>query len=1246
MADTDGMAIACERIVKELTDRTGFLDLGHLGLTALPKELGTLTHLKVLNLGSSWIDQEGRWRFYRDREDANRLGAADWTFFERLLQLESLAVAGCSIGNIRPLVAARNLTRLILNDNPVSDLSALSNLRTLQSLDCSGTQVSDLSALSNLQTLQTLSCSGTQVSDLSALSNLQTLQSLNCSETQVSDLSALSNLQTLQSLDCWGTQVSDLSALSNLQALQSLDCWGTQVSDLSALSNLQTLQSLDCAGTQVSDLSPLSNLQALQSLDCSGTQVSDLSALSNLQTLESLSCSGSQVSDLSALSNLEGLQSLNCWETQVSDLSALSNLQALQSLLCWRTQVSDLSALSNLQALQSLHCWDTQVSDLSVLSSLAALQSFACSGTQVSDLSVLSNLEALQSLDCSRTQVSDLSALSNLQALRVLNCSETQVNDLSALSNLQALRLLNCSETRVSDLSALSNLQVLESIDCSGTQVSDLGVIAKIPALRRLSASGIPISRIPESLVFKPELKTLQLLNVPETGIPPEVLSKSTHTSCLEELRSHFRDLQKGAVPLSDIKIMVLGNGRIGKTQICRRLRNEPYEEDADSTHGITVTSTRLLLGKNKADDDDDILLHLWDFGGQDIYHGTHALFMQSRAIFFAVWTPESEDRKEHEHRGIRFRNHRLDYWLELVRQFGSANSPVLLIQTRCDKVEDELRGAPAPDELLDKFRFCKLLHYSARENRGRATLDEALIDAVGWVREHQGHATIGIGRLKVRRRLEKLRQDDAALPASDRKHRVISRTFFDQLCEEEGGTSNPEHLLAYLHECGVIFYRPGIFADAIILDQEWALEAIYTVFNREKCWRQLRQLNGRFTQSLLATLVWQEYDEGEQALFIDLMVSAGICFVHRETDPRVHTETEYIAPDLLPEVTEVEEEIGAFWQDEPGEEQVLDFPFEHPGLIRGVVARIGRGAGMNAVYWKGGVCGFERRTHSAIRIDTLPSESENSHSLRIKVRTQRGRAKDLLAQAVEWIEEEARKSGSPAVDYAAKPEAKAVVRKHSRSHRDDKTGELGKMPIPEKPDFGPPPRKAQRTYCVSYAWTKESSDFVDQLCDRARIGGIDVIRDKTHLGLGERISKFMRRLGAGDRVFVILSEKYLRSPFCMSELLEVWRESRQEEDEFLQRIRVYRLPDARIGTPVERMKIAIFWREQFEELNALVKQHGADLLGADDFRRYKLMGDFAFRVGDILSLVMDTLQPKTLDEFEKFNFESESIVR
>jgi internalin A len=59
------------------------------------------------------------------------------------------------------------------------------------------------------------------------------------------------------------------------------------------------------------------------------------------------------------------------------------------------------------------------------------------------------------------------------------------------------------------------------------------------------------------------------------------------------------------------------------------------------------------------------VTLKIWDFGGQDIYHGTHALFLKSRALFPIVWTPHSEAEKVHAHGGFTFRNQLLGYWLD-----------------------------------------------------------------------------------------------------------------------------------------------------------------------------------------------------------------------------------------------------------------------------------------------------------------------------------------------------------------------------------------------------------------------------------------------------------------------------------------------------------------------------------------------------------------------------------------------------
>ena len=98
--------------------------------------------------------------------------------------------------------------------------------------------------------------------------------------------------------------------------------------------------------------------------------------------------------------------------------------------------------------------------------------------------------------------------------------------------------------------------------------------------------------------------------------------------------------------------------------------------------------------------------------------------------------------------------------------------------------------------------------------------------------------------------------------------------------------------------------------------------------------------------------------------------------------------------------------------------------------------------------------------------------------------------------------------------------------------------------------EFTPPPSD-EVEYWVSYGWNDESKALVDRLCEEANRRGKKVLRDLTGLGLGERFSRFMQRLGAGNRVFVILSDKYLKSPNCMYELLEIWRNSKMADEEF-----------------------------------------------------------------------------------------------
>jgi internalin A len=274
---------------------------------------------------------------------------------------------------------------------------------------------------------------------------------------------------------------------------------------------------------------------------------------------------------------------------------------------------------------------------------------------------------------------------------------------------------------------------------------------------------------------------------------------------------------------------------------------------------------------------------------------------------------------------------------------------------------------------------------------------------------------------------------------------------------------------------------------------------------------------------------------------------------------------------------------------------------------------------------------------------------------MRLRIRTQQGRAKDLLQNLVKWVGEEALNCGCKDVIAEQMDEWKPVFPRDPSARRNWNMVEMNvRNPRPatdwiESPEdgrfhpaFDVPPRAAETTYCVSYAWTDESSKTVDRICADALSRGIEIIRDKTHLGLGERISKFMQRLAKGDRIFVILSARYLQSPYCMFELFEIWRQCKLEDKEFLKRIRVFRLPDAKIGSIIERAQVGIYWKQQFEQIDELIKEHGGGIIGGEDFSRYKLMRDFALHVGDILSLVMDTLQPTTIEQLEDFGFVNE----
>jgi internalin A len=954
---------------------------------------------------------------------------------------------------------------------------------------------------------------------------------------------------------------------------------------------------------------------------------------------------------LAEIRRLRRLSTLDCSATDLADLSPLAELKTLTELNFGGTRVSDLSPLKELRALTGLNCSTTNVSDLSPVAGLKALTWLNCSSSRLFDLSPLAELTALTWLDLGNTEVSNLSPLAALTALTYLRFRHTRVRDLQPLAKLSRLETLNCGGTEVLSLDPLAALISLTMLECSFTKVSDLRPLAALPRLRRLFCDCVRIAQLPSALVASPALEVLEITDGSLlSDIPPEVFSrfsKDGDDNCLPRLRAHLADVAAGAEPLRDVKVIVLGNGRIGKTQLCRRLRGLPFEEAADSTHGIGVSTAELPMP-----DRPPALLNLWDFGGQDIYHGTHALFMRTRAIFVVLWTPDSEQ-GVHKHGDLEFENQPLGYWLDYVRHLGGAQSPLLIVQNQCDGGlgrRPSPPDSPALQALAADGRCFQPLGYSAKDETGRDALLEALRLAVTALRGLQGQPMMGSNRLRVRDQLRAWRDADAALPGTaERRHRLVPFADFAALCEQQG-VHDPPGYAEVLHRAGEVWYQPGHFGDRMILDQSWALREIYALFTREDGVHAILRgpgLAGRFTRPLLDRLLWgrptahrEPLTAADQRVLLGLMEQSGICFAHRRGSKDADA-TEYVAPDLLPTRDTVARAIANRWEARTGggAEAAFAFPFLTPAIARTVLSDLGDLAGEDADYWRYGLSLYDADTDAAAEIDEQPDAE--GHGGRLALRTKGEQAGALLENLIDRIDKlnehhgwagrlERTVPGAP--DTCLDP-ARSALEPPVHARRPQRHGPEG--PAPLHPSAPPPSPPEHPEVYVSYNWRREAeSPLVQGLCDAllAR-DGIRVTRERDEMNWGDSIRRFMQQLAAGRCVLVILSAEYLRSPFCMTELHGIWRAVGEWDEAFRRRIVPLVQDDAGIRTLAERLAHAKHWTAERKRLDELLRDCAPseiiDLLGETGYAEWQRINGFCRDIVPMLTLADDMLLPR-----------------
>lgn len=491
------------------------------------------------------------------------------------------------------------------------------------------------------------------------------------------------------------------------------------------------------------------------------------------------------------------------------------------------------------------------------------------------------------------------------------------------------------------------DLSRLEALNLRGNALDGLPELEKMPRLRYLDLCNNQLTEfaLPEALA---ELEHLWLDgNEPLSSPPPEVVRQGRFA-----LRNYFNEMaEQGSEVVYEAKMLILGDAGAGKTTLARKVEDPdaaPPDAVEDTTKGIEVKKLE-LTGASPA-----FTMHIWDFGGQEVYHATHRFFLTKKSLYVLL----CDGRKEEQ----------FDYWLQMQEIYGQDSRLILVVNQKGEMqptlpMSDLRRDYPNVQE--GKPTVVNLV----ADRGGAVSLRRQIERTIRNLPQFERGEQVPKKWVAIRRRLEEI----------DADHIPISE--FRKICIQEGikEKEKQDYLLDFLHDLGAFLHFKDVAGlnKMVILRPAWATSAVYSVLDHTR----KKGDNGHFTRADL-DLVWHcaEYEDYFEELLL-LMEKFELCY--RAPDQ----EGLYIVPSLLPD----DPPAGYEWNNSAVLQVHYQYTFMPKDIIARLIVRQHHLLESPPVMWKRGAV----FSGQGVRVEAVESYRDK----RITIRTDSGgrKAQELL---------------------------------------------------------------------------------------------------------------------------------------------------------------------------------------------------------------------------------------------------------